>query len=43
MTDVSMFAIYEKICFLPYAKTKAQISCAVTTKLINAFVISLHR
>ena len=35
---------YEKTCFLhmrfAYAKTKAQISCVVTTQLISAFVFS---
>ena len=31
---------HEKTSFLAYAKTKAQISCAVTTKLISAFVFA---
>ena len=31
---------HEKTCFFAFAKTKAQISCAVTTQLISAFVFA---
>ena len=31
---------HEKTCFFAYAKTKAQISCAVTAQLISAFVFT---
>ena len=32
----------EKACFLAYAKTKTQISFAVTAKLIGAFVFAIR-
>ena len=31
---------HEKTCFFAYAKTKEQISCAVTAQLISAFVFA---
>ena len=33
---------HEKSCFFAYAKTKAQISCAVTAQLISAFVFATY-
>ena len=33
----------EKTCFFAYAKTKAQISCAVIAQLISAFVFASYR
>ena len=34
--------LHEKTCFLHNAKTKAQISCAVTMQLISAFVFTTY-
>ena len=33
---------YEKTVFFSYAKTKTQISCAVTAQLISAFVLAIR-
>ena len=33
---------YEKTGFFAYAKTKMQISCAVTAQLISAFVFAIR-
>ena len=39
---INICAAYEKNGFFAYAKTKMQISCAVTAQLISAFVFVTH-